>query len=96
MFVVIHLLSSAKKPTPLKNDQNPTPSESISSVTAELLPGEALLEGYGLETNTIQEDLQKVQRVLMVVRTLVKTQDPGRMAVNEDVVDALLGKNPYK
>lgn len=32
----------------------------------------------------------------MSVRTLVKTQDPGRMAVNEDVVDVLLGKNDHK
>ena len=62
----------------------------------EALIGEVLLERYAHPDTTIQDDLQAVQRVLMTVRTLVKTLDPGRMAVNEDVVEVLLGKNPYK
>ena len=58
--------------------------------------GDALLEGYADPGGTVQNDLQLIQRLVMSLRTLVKTQDPGRMAVNEDLVEVLLGKNDYK
>lgn len=72
-----------------------TPGEE-ETAPAEPLLGEVILERYAHPDGSVQDDLKLIQRVLMTVRTLVKTQDPGRMAVNEDVVYVLLGKNPYK
>lgn len=89
--VLVFLFQREKAPLPPAIS---TPDAEPTRV--EPLIGEVLLERYAHPESTIQEDLQLVQRVLMTVRTLVKTLDPGRMAVNEDVVEVLLGKNPYK
>ncbi len=92
------LLWWARKTTPTPSPP-PAPSPATSPEEVAREPpflGEVLLEDYASPHGSVQEDLRYLQRVLMSVRTLVKTQDPGRMAVNEDVVEVLLGKNPNK
>lgn len=97
LLAVLMWWQQKAQPTP------PTEASSISNAPEVITPsndepllGEVLLENYADPKGTVQQDLQYIQRLLMSVRTLVKTLDPGRMAVNEDVVDVLLGKNNYK
>lgn len=93
--ILAALLWWLRRPLPLPPPEISGPA-AITPNAGEPLLGEVLMEDYASPQGSVEQDLQYVERLLMSVRTLVKTQDPGRMAVNEDVVDVLLGRNNYK
>ena len=99
LAILLIILVVWLKPRP-GAEPRPAPSTAISATetpeSSEPFLGEVLMDNYADPSGTVQDDLRYVQRLLMSVRTLVKTQDPGRMAVNEDVVDVLTGRNDYK
>lgn len=60
------------------------------------LPGDAMLSTYAAETSTVQQDLTWISRVLDNFAVLVKGDTPIPLGANEEVAQALLGKNRAK
>lgn len=93
LLLTVTLRQRDRESEPPKGAESPSPSEVTSN---DALLGDEILQDYASPDRSVQEDLQLIQGLIMSVQTLVKNQDPGRMAVNEDVVEVLLGKNPHK
>ena len=76
-----------------------TPSQPISkegrSNSAGLL-GEKILHDYATEKTTLKEDMELLRRLNLSFVTLVKDHAQTPIGCNEDLADALKGKNAYK
>ncbi|HEY1082060.1 MAG TPA: hypothetical protein VGE29_07350 [Prosthecobacter sp.] len=60
------------------------------------LPGDAILQNYGLATARPQDDLDAMAHTFSNLLLLVKGDSPFRMGANEEFAAALLGKNRDK
>lgn len=60
------------------------------------LPGDAILQNYGLATARPEDDLDAMAHTFSNLLLLVKGDSPFRMGANEEFAAALLGKNRDK
>ena len=92
-LLVYGLIHLREKVTPDAPQQE---QASVAEANEEPLLGEHVLKNYMAPSNSLQDDLNLLSALMQSYFTLVKTHARHPMSVNEDVVEALLGKNPAK
>ena len=85
-------LYPTKPPTPPASP----PSSPASRPRPELPAGAEMLKNYASQTQTPEQDLTDMHRALSNFSLLVKGRDPLPLGANEDLTNALRGKNTAK
>lgn len=96
-FIVVgwFLSQETSGPRVHKTSRNPSAIQVASQrpVVEKSPAGEAILRGYATADTTVQQDLTLVSHLLENFALLVKGDDPLPLGANEEIADALRGRN---